>query len=289
MGFHNHAAVNTSPSATPGLETPADFQADSLDRRIAEYRNTGQENDALLEEFNQRTWQFPLLAAHRRHIEEHKLGFGYPGFHYLWWLILNKLKATEARDLLEIGVFKGQSVTAWVLIGQTMPGPFTVTGISPLEGKPLPESWWKRRFKILFSRSFREQLRAGNFYPEDDYAQTIRNLMARFNLPPERLELIKGSSTDPAVTAKVAGRQFGLIYIDGDHAYDAVCADLRNYAPRVAPGGFLAMDDAACFLPGKTFWKGRESVSKACETIPPLGFENVINVGHIRLYQRCDG
>jgi hypothetical protein len=48
------------------------------------------------------------------------------------------------------------------------------------------------------------------------------------------------------------------------------------------------MDDAACFLPGKTFWKGRESVSKACETIPSPGFKNVLNVGHIRLYQRCD-
>jgi hypothetical protein len=278
--------VNTAPPSPACAELPAEMLSDSLDRRIAEYQNTEHHNDALFAEFNQRTWRFPLLAQHRRHIEDNKLGFGEPAFHYLWWLVLKKLKDSETRNLLEIGVFKGQVLTAWALIAQTLQCPFTVTGISPLEGHPLPESWWTRRVKILFSNSFRKQLQAGNFYPEDDYEQTIRRLMARFHLPPERLELIKGSSTDPAIAAKVAGRRFGLIYIDGDHAYDAVCTDIRNYAPLVAPAGFLAMDDAACFLPGKTFWKGRESVSKACETIPSLGFKNVINVGHVRLYQR---
>jgi len=272
------------PVPVPGL--PADLCGDSLDRRTAEYQNIESHNDALLEEFAKATWRFPLLAEHRRHIEENKLGFGYPGFHYLWWLVLKKLATAGVHDLLEIGVFKGQAVTAWLLIGQALQCPFTATGISPLVGQPLPESWWVRRVKILFSSSFRRQLRAGNFYPDDNYAQTIHQLMARFQLPPERLELIKGSSSDPAVVAKVAGRKFGLIYIDGDHAYDAVCKDIRNFAPLVVSGGFLAMDDAACFLPGKTFWKGRESVSRASETIPPLGFRNVINVGHVRLYQK---
>lgn len=281
--------MNDAAIAPPGSEPPAQALSDSLDRRIAAYENTEAFNDALLEEFNQRTWNFPWLAAHRRHVEENKLGFGYAGFHYLWWLVLNQLKTTTTRDLLEIGVFKGQSVTAWLLIAEALQCPFRVTGISPLEGNPLPESRWKRRLKILSSSSFRRELRAGNFYPDDDYAAIIRNLMARFDLPPERLELIKGSSTDPAVAEKVAGRRSGLIYIDGDHAYEAVCTDIRHYAPLVVPGGYLAMDDAACFLPGKTFWKGRESVSKACETIPPLGFRNVLNVGHVRLYQRGGG
>ena len=83
-----------------------------------------------------------------------------------------------------------------------------------------------------------------------------------------------------------ADQDAGFPYIDGDHAYVAVCTDIRDYAPLVAAGGLLAMDDAACFRPGKTFWKGRESVSKACETFPPLGFKNVLNVGHVRVYQK---
>jgi predicted O-methyltransferase YrrM len=278
--------VNTAPPSSTRAELPDEMLSDSLDRRIAEYQNTEHHNDALFAEFNQRTWRFPLLAQHRRHIEENKLGFGEPAFHYLWWLILKKLKDTGSRGLLEIGVFKGQSVTAWLLVARALACPFTVTGITPLKGNPLPIQRWKRRLKILLSPAFREQVWAANFYPEDDYGQTIRNLMARFDLPAETLELIEGSSADPAVIARVAGRKFGLIYIDGDHAYDAVCADIRLYAPMIPPGGFLAMDDAACFLPGKTFWKGIKSVSEACETIPPLGFKNVINVGHVRLYQR---
>lgn len=32
-------------------------------------------------------------------------------------------------------------------------------------------------------------------------------------------------------------------YIDGDHTYEAVLADLHAYAHKVRPGGFLAGDD----------------------------------------------
>jgi hypothetical protein len=46
------------------------------------------------------------------------------------------------------------------------------------------------------------------------------------------------------------------------------------------------MDDASCFLPGTGFWKGLEAVSVAAEDIPALGFENVLNVGHNRVYRR---
>ncbi|MBK8095716.1 MAG: class I SAM-dependent methyltransferase [Planctomycetes bacterium] len=34
-----------------------------------------------------------------------------------------------------------------------------------------------------------------------------------------------------------------LLFLDGDHAYDAVARDVRDWAPKVRPGGFLAMHD----------------------------------------------
>ncbi len=36
---------------------------------------------------------------------------------------------------------------------------------------------------------------------------------------------------------------FDWVYIDGDHSYEAVLADLESYAPKVKPGGWLLGDD----------------------------------------------
>jgi hypothetical protein len=37
--------------------------------------------------------------------------------------------------------------------------------------------------------------------------------------------------------------EFDFVYIDGNHRYEFVKADLEAYAPKVRPGGFLAGDD----------------------------------------------
>lgn len=36
---------------------------------------------------------------------------------------------------------------------------------------------------------------------------------------------------------------FDFVYIDGDHSYDQVRKDLRNYYTKVKPGGFFCGDD----------------------------------------------
>jgi hypothetical protein len=54
----------------------------------------------------------------------------------------------------------------------------------------------------------------------------------------------------------------------------------------VTKGGFLVADDAGCGLPGTSFWKGHEAVSRAAEILPSLGFVNILNVGHNRIYER---
>lgn len=37
---------------------------------------------------------------------------------------------------------------------------------------------------------------------------------------------------------------FRLAFIDGDHSYDAVCADILNVLPFLMPGGWICLDDA---------------------------------------------
>ncbi len=97
---------------------------------------------------------------------------------------------------------------------------------------------------------------------------------------------MRGFSTAPEVRRAVATDRFHVIYIDGDHTYAGAAADILHYAPKVVPGGWLVMDDAAFDQPGTSFWKGYETVARACQLLPGLGFRNVINIGHNRVFER---
>ena len=58
--------------------------------------------------------------------------------------------------------------------------------------------------------------------------------------------------------------------------------------PKVVREGWLVMDAAAFDQPGTTFWKGYDTVARACHLLPPLGFKNVFAVGHNRVFQRLN-
>ena len=51
----------------------------------------------------------------------------------------------------------------------------------------------------------------------------------------------RGSSVD--VAAKIPDASLDWVYIDGDHSYEGVSADLRTYVPKLRKGGLLAGDD----------------------------------------------
>ena len=70
-----------------------------------------------------------------------------------------------------------------------------------------------------------------------------------------RLNYVHGLSTEGAqvhagreVETETFGRtvyegSIGLLHIDGNHEYEHVLADVRAWAPRVKPGGWLVLDD----------------------------------------------
>lgn len=39
-------------------------------------------------------------------------------------------------------------------------------------------------------------------------------------------------------------KRFRMAFIDGDHSYEAVCRDIENVVPRLAPGAWICFDDA---------------------------------------------
>lgn len=56
---------------------------------------------------------------------------------------------------------------------------------------------------------------------------------------------------------------FSLVFVDGDHTYEGVMTDYRNYAPLLADGGIMVFDDYA-----NPQWPG---VGRAVETIVDEG------------------
>jgi hypothetical protein len=258
-----------------------------LQQHIACYQNTAAHNDELFASFTAATWADPLLAEHRRYVEENQLGFGDPAFHAMWKMLLAAAwDRFGSLDALEIGVFKGQVVSLWALLARTRRQPLRIHGITPFEGQPLTAAGWWRSLQARINPWFRERLRSGDFYPEDDYERTVRRLFAHFQLDFDEIRWIRGYSQAREVLAAVHADRFNIVYVDGGHTYAAASADIANFSSKVVDGGWLVMDDAAYDLPGTRFWKGHEAVSRACRQLPGLGFKNVLNVGHNRIFEK---
>lgn len=66
-------------------------------------------------------------------------------------------------------------------------------------------------------------------------------------MPGQRLKFLEGNSYAPETVARVGAilgaRQFDFLFIDGDHSYAGVCADLQAYYRFVRPGGLIAFHD----------------------------------------------
>jgi cephalosporin hydroxylase len=69
---------------------------------------------------------------------------------------------------------------------------------------------------------------------------------SQFSAEHDRIQKVTGDTRDPDVVARVRslceGKR-GLVIHDADHTATVVIEDLRNYAPIVAPGSYLIVED----------------------------------------------
>lgn len=72
-----------------------------------------------------------------------------------------------------------------------------------------------------------------------------------------RIQIHRSQSVEAA--GDFAPGQFDWVYIDGNHEYEYVLADLRAYTPLVRPGGYVVGDDYG----SAGWWKG--GVTKAVD------------------------
>lgn len=258
------------------------MMSESFYSRVISYKNTTQYNESIHKEFEEELLSISWLQNHRFYCEQNNLGFGDRAFHFMWYLLLQSV-CLEFKNphILEIGVYKGQILSAWALIAQKLNLEMSITGISPLTGN----SWWSKIKDFKFV-DFIKDWQSGNFYSQEDYYAVIKQLFDKFDLDINSINLIKGFSNDEFVLNQVKNDKFHIIYIDGDHTYEGVLQDIKNYSPLIVENGFLIMDDASYFLPGKTYHKGHKSVSKACAIIPEMGFTNILNIGHNCVFQK---
>jgi predicted O-methyltransferase YrrM len=62
-------------------------------------------------------------------------------------------------------------------------------------------------------------------------------------IPMEQVEIIQGKSEAAEVLEAVAGREFDMLIIDGDHSREGVKRDFENYYPKLRQGGLAIIDD----------------------------------------------
>lgn len=127
-----------------------------------------------------------------------------------------------ARDcggaIVEIGSWKGRS-TIWIASGSKAGGSATVYAIDPHVGS-------EEHHRL---------------YGDVDTLDDFRNNIAKAGLSDLVVPII-AASTDAA--ASVEG-EVAMLFVDGAHDYESVRADFEAWAPKLAPGGFVAFHDTA--------------------------------------------
>lgn len=196
------------------------------------------------------------LKAHRDFVEQNAFGFGERSFWWLWKLLCKELPVQAS--ILEIGVFRGATLSVWKLLR-----PYAkVFGVTPLDSS---DGHW-----------------------ESDYKADIARIHEEFNLP--HPHIFHGRSDNEQLIKAVTTFLYDCVYIDGDHSYDGAMLDLVTYAPSVKQGGYLVIDDACNdFNMPWGFFQGIEPVTQATLDYMKDNSANwdfITNVVHLRIYRR---
>lgn len=92
-------------------------------------------------------------------------------------------------------------------------------------------------------------LRQGHVHAIDTWTndampgEPVEDTWARFADNTERFRLWITAHRGVARQMKDRVPQVDLLFLDGDHSYEGTLADLTDYAPKLKPGGILAMHD----------------------------------------------
>lgn len=203
------------------------------------------------------------LRKHRYYFIEEKRGFGEDAFHAMWYILLQELKPKNA---LEIGVYRGQTITLWKLISKLAKFDCSIACVSP----------------------FLSTADSVSKYDEAiDYFEDTKKNHTYFNLPMP--EVCRHYSTDPEAIEFVQSRKWDLIYIDGNHDYEVVSKDWLVCSRSIKNGGVIILDDSALYTdyrPPRFATAGHPGPSKVANEIQQNEFIEIFHAGHNRVFQK---
>ena len=208
--------------------------------------------------------QFPdELKMHREYFLQDQRGFGEDAFHVMWRMLFRKLRLNQ---FLEIGVYRGQTLSLAAMLQRELGISGSVTGISP----------------------FTPSGDAVSSYRNDvEYLADTKTNFAHFALPEP--DLVRAFSTDSAARERVAQELWDAIYIDGNHDYEVARRDWDLCAKQVRTGGIIVLDDSALYTayrPPAFATAGHPGPSRVAREVDQTRFREVLRVGHNRVFQR---
>ncbi|HEY1660964.1 MAG TPA: class I SAM-dependent methyltransferase [Verrucomicrobiae bacterium] len=181
----------------------------------------------------------------------------------MWFLLFREFRPSS---FLEIGVYRGQSLSLASLLSRHFDLNCFIQGISPFS--QAGDSVSRYRAKV------------------DYYADTLKNF-AHFSLPAPAL--LRAFSTDEEARKLVGSRQWSIIYIDGNHDYEIARQDWKLCSENLQPGGLIVLDDAGLTTPYRPLefaTGGHPGPSRLAQEIDPAHFRETLQVGHNRVFQR---
>ena len=206
------------------------------------------------------------LREHRAYFETNRRGFGEKAFHVMWFLLFREF---SPRSFLEIGVFRGQTLSLAALLARHFEREVFIQGISPFSAAGDAVSKYRRDV--------------------DYYEDTLKNF-AHFSLPAPAL--LKAFSTDEAASKLIASRAWSCIYIDGNHDYEIARRDWELCSAHTQPGGLIVLDDSGLstdYTPPIFATGGHPGPSRLAQEVDRGRFREILQVGHNRVFQRLKG
>ncbi len=204
------------------------------------------------------------LRQHRHYFTQDRRGFyGEDAFHTMWWLLFREVRPAS---FLEIGIYRGQSLSLAALLARKFNLDCFVQGISP------------------FSSAGDA---VGQYRSDLDYFQDTLQNFAHFSLPPP--SLLKAYSTDAEAVKLIASHAWNIIYIDGNHDYEVVRQDWEHCASSLSTGGLIVLDDSGLtsgFRPPAFATAGHPGPSRLAQEIRRPPFAEILQVGHNRVFQK---
>jgi hypothetical protein len=201
------------------------------------------------------------LKSHRKYFQKNKRAFGEDSFHAMWYLIFKEFRPI---NILEIGVYRGSTLSLFSLISSKLNIQSKIHGISPFTSANDSVS---------------------QYIDDIDYYSDVINNFNSLNINLPNLHV--GFSTDVKMIEFINSNLWDLIFIDGNHDYEIVKSDFYNCSKNLKQGGIIVLDDSSLFTnytPSFYSTAGHFGPSKVADEIDQTDFKEILSVGHNRIF-----